>query len=593
MAKTATRKAANKEIVALDDFEHVRLKPTMWLGSIALSDEKVPIVKDGKLTNESKPISVAFYKCMNEILDNAFDEAKRLRGSMPKIEIHFDSKTKEVSVHDYGEGFYNGTSINSKTGITNIETAMSELKAGTNFFQHDDEDTLIGTNGVGASLVNMLSKEFTIETINKDTYFKKTWRNFIGETSEIRKRKRDEKTGTKISFILLDETQVRTEKVKLFKDFTWDKEYVETLMIFRNYLKATDEITKGLEFLAYFDGKEIDLNKEFLPAERIEVNTKLGKFVFWERHENSTSISFVNGAQCTGIQQKIFNDWINDEFDYNLAHHFYETMVILNLPPKFVRFADQNKTKFATGRWEIEDLVETNFKKRVLRDVKSSNIYNNIQKKIDERMFNENINKINREKKKSKKKVSDKYFAPSGVKDTLFIVEGNCLDENTEIIIYRDNQKMVLPIKDTMIGDEVLTHKHRFREIISKQRKLKSLKEIKLDNGEVIKASEDHRFYIYDTQADEFKFLKVKDIDTKIHKFVKSKLSEFIGTVEVIDVFKSDGKFKHGLTLENGEIYENTEFHKYCVFDEKEQKFEMKYAKEIRKGDLISTFNIN
>lgn len=37
----------------------------------------------------------------------------------------------------------------------------------------------------------------------------------------------------------------------------------------------------------------------------------------------------------------------------------------------------------------------------------------------------------------------------------------------------------------------------------------------------------------------------------------------------------------------------NTEFHKYCVFDEKEQKFEMKYAKEIRKGDLISTFNIN
>ena len=425
MAKKATRKAANKEIVALDDFEHVRLKPTMWLGSIALSEEKIPIVKDGKLVNETKPLSVAFYKCMNEILDNAFDEAKRLRGSMTKIEVFFDSKTKEVSVHDYGEGFYNGTVINSKTGITNIETAMSELKAGTNFFHHDDDDTLIGTNGVGASLVNMLSKEFTIETINKDKYFKKTWKNFVGEKAEIRKRKRGEKTGTKISFILLDETQVRTEKVKLFKDFTWDKEYVETLMIFRNYLKATDDITKNLEFNAYFDGKQIDLDKEFLPKDRVEVDTKLGKFVFWERHESSTSISFVNGAQCTGIQQKIFNDWINDDFDYNLAHHFYETMVILNLPPKFVRFADQNKTKFATGRWEIEDIVTSNFKKKVLREVKKSDIYDNIQKKIDERMFNENINKINREKKKSKKKVSDKYFAPSVSKDTLMIVEGN------------------------------------------------------------------------------------------------------------------------------------------------------------------------
>ena len=128
---------AKKQVIALTDDEHVLHRPTMYIGSIEPTEDKLPIVRDGVLINVPKRISVGFYKLMNEILDNSFDEAKRLKGKMKKIEVHFDSKTNRVTVKDYGEGFFKGTDINPKTGINNIETAMTELRAGTNFFNDD------------------------------------------------------------------------------------------------------------------------------------------------------------------------------------------------------------------------------------------------------------------------------------------------------------------------------------------------------------------------------------------------------------------------------------------------------------------------
>ena len=245
----AKKQRDSREIIALDDHEHVLLRPTMWVGTIAETEEKIPLVKDGMLISDTKKISVGFYKMMNEILDNSFDEAKRLKGKMPKIEIRFNSKTSEVSITDFGEGFYKGTQKNIKTGKSNIETAMTELRAGTNFFNQDSEETLIGTNGVGASLVNILSTEFTIRTTNKDYYFSKSWNNFKDNKTEKRKRKRTDKLGTTISFIPRDSAVIQGETTKLFKDCKWDKEYVHTLMLFRNFIRKQDSILKDLEFV--------------------------------------------------------------------------------------------------------------------------------------------------------------------------------------------------------------------------------------------------------------------------------------------------------------------------------------------------------
>ena len=416
MAKKTKPTESNKEIVALSDFEHVLHRPTMYIGSVEKSEEKVQIVEPGKLVEKNKIISVGFYKMLNEIVDNAFDEAKRMKGVMPKIRVEIDSKTNQVKVSDTGGGFINAEKPNLKTGQSNVETAMSMLRAGSNFYNEDSTDSLIGTNGVGAALVNMLSDEFSIETVNNDIHFVATWNKFAKTEETCRPKKRGEQTGTTVTYI---------PRKDVFKDCNWDKEYLHTMFIFRQFLKKEDPVISNLVIEFVFDGQVMDLDINFIPDGALAFKNKLGMFFVWEKYESGTSASFVNGALCTGIHQRIFTDWVNEIFDYQLAHHFYDTFLILNFPPKLVRFADQNKTKYAAGRWEIQPMLEKEFHKKLRHAVLRSEFYEAVKKKIDERNLKQDLNAIKNKKRAAAKKISDKYFPPSGSKGTLFIVEGS------------------------------------------------------------------------------------------------------------------------------------------------------------------------
>lgn len=409
-------KQSNKTIIALSDFEHIRKRPEMYIGSVVVSSEKIPIITKDGIIQDAKVISVGFYKLMNEIVDNAFDEAKRLHGKMKSITVKFDSATNRVTVTDTGEGFHRGVSKNIKTGMSNIDTAMTQLRAGSNFYNEDTEENLIGTNGVGASVVNMLSNEFTIHTVNKTHDYKKTWTRFI-ETDFI-KDKRDINTplGTTVSYI---------PDTEIFKNLEWDKEYIHTLMVFRNYLKNHDPVIKNVKFKVFWDGKELDLETKFIPNNAVIIETKLGILAFWKAFSESTSVSYINGAQCTGIHQKIYIDEINRLFDYQYAHHHYETFIMLNLPPSLVKFADQNKTRYALGRWDIEPMIKKVFWNKMHRFIPSSKIFKTIKKEIEERLLSQEMSHIKKAKKRKKAhKVSEKYFAPSAKKDKFIIVEG-------------------------------------------------------------------------------------------------------------------------------------------------------------------------
>jgi DNA gyrase/topoisomerase IV subunit B len=411
----------SKEIVALSDFEHVLHRPTMYIGSVERSDEKVQIIevdesgKTGKIIEKPKVISVGFYKMLNEIVDNSFDEAKRMKGAMPKIRVEINSKTNQVKVTDTGGGFINAEKPNSKTGTSNVETALSMLRAGSNFYNENSTDSLIGTNGVGAALVNMLSDNFEVHTINGEVDYKISWNRFVKDNEEC-KPVGKVKTGTTITY---------TPRKDTFKGCTWDREYLHTMFVFRQFLLKRDPQLQNMTLEFVFDGKLLDLNLPFLPEQYLEVHNDLGTFFLWEGYANGTSVSFINGANCSGIHQRIMYDWVNDMFDYPQAHMFYGTFFVLNLPPKLVKFGDQNKTKYAGGRWEIQPLLEKKFFAKLKRQLMGSEIYQIIKKKIDERNLKQDLNTLKSKKKAAAKKISDKYFPPSQAKGTLFIVEGS------------------------------------------------------------------------------------------------------------------------------------------------------------------------
>lgn len=420
---------SSKEIISLTDWEHVLARPTIYIGSVEKTDEKVPVYQDGQIIVKEKNISVGFYKLLNEILDNAFDEAKRCQGRMSKISVKVYSANNRIIIEDDGEGFHKGYEKNKKTGLSNVETAMSMLRAGSNFKSSETKEDLIGTNGVGASIVNMLSECFSIHTSDGVKSYKQNWCRFESQGSWVKNSKAK---GTKIDFIPRND---------IFEGSTWDFQILYTSFIFRNYLKNLNPLLKKVNFIFEYDNVKFDLNKSFLDFDNgILLDSPLGQIVVTPSFPNSTKLSFINGQLCSGIHQKIVQDYLNDYLKDDKGHEFYDTFISLNLEPKFVVFGDQNKTRFVTNRTIIEPQIEKVFKAKLKKSFISSELFKSIQEKIEERKMGTASKRINTLSKKKSIIISDKYFTATKKKDMIFLTEGD--SAKSSLLQRRDPQTM-------------------------------------------------------------------------------------------------------------------------------------------------------
>lgn len=574
-------KRVNKTIEVLTDFEHIIKRPTMYVGSVKKSEETLPIIGDGFIKAVNKEHSIGMYKLFDEVFANSVDEAKRMSTPMKTIIVEVDIKDNLVSITDTGDGFTNGSTINKKSKLTNIETAVSMLRAGSNFDNDDIAESIVGTNGMGVSLVNALSNKFEIETTNPSETYLQTWTSFKSNKPTITPKKKSTKTGTRVSFI---------PNSTVFDNSKWDYSTIISYLCLKKRVLETEEKTANLRIEFIWNGKSEIIQSGLKPDWSAKAN--IGEILIWEKKPESGTFSFVNSALCTGIHQKIIQDKINIELDDTLGHHFYDTLIILNMSPSIVRFGDQNKTKFVSKREEVEPTIMRHFDS-VLNKFFKSDVYRRIKKCVDDRRKESELKKIRKEKKGIRIKNSNKYFPPTAMRaENLFIVEGLCIDENEKINIWRDGELINSPLKDVLIGDEVVTHKNRIRKIINKQRKLKECLTIRLSDGTSIKQPISHQYYTFNKKTKEFSFKSVGEIDKSIHCLVKSNFGNFIGTLEVISYSKCENeKYPNQLFLDDGSWYQFSNSHKYCVYNKKDSSFIMKYGKDIREGELICVFD--
>ena len=170
----ADEKYTEDNIQVLEGLEAVRKRPGMYIA-----------------TTSSKGL----HHLVWEIVDNAIDEA--LAGFCNLITVTI-TKENEIIVTDNGRGIPTG--IHPKTGISTVETVYTVLHAGGKFGEGGGYKVSGGLHGVGASVVNALSKylEVTVYKDGKITFVrfenggKTTVKpTILGETTE---------TGTHVKF---------------------------------------------------------------------------------------------------------------------------------------------------------------------------------------------------------------------------------------------------------------------------------------------------------------------------------------------------------------------------------------------------------
>ena len=204
------------QIQILEGLEAVRKRPGMYIGSTS---------------------SKGLHHLVYEIVDNSIDEA--LAGFCSLIEVHINSDNS-ITVKDNGRGIPVG--INEKAGIPAVEVVFTILHAGGKF-GGGGYKVSGGLHGVGASVVNALSKWLEVIVYRDGKIHKQRYENGGHTTSSLQVVGECplEKTGTEVSF-LPDDT--------IFEETVFDYE------VLKHRLREMAFLTKNLKIIFRDDREE-------------------------------------------------------------------------------------------------------------------------------------------------------------------------------------------------------------------------------------------------------------------------------------------------------------------------------------------------
>ena len=162
-----------RDITVLEGLEPVRKRPGMYIGGVG---------------------STGLHHLVWEIVDNAVDEA--MNGYADNIHVTLHADGASITVTDDGRGI--PVDRHPKSRKTALEVIFTTLHAGGKF-EHRTYRTASGLHGVGASVVNALSKEL-VATSKRDGFL---WQQkFKGgkPVTGLKKLKRARGSGTTVFF---------------------------------------------------------------------------------------------------------------------------------------------------------------------------------------------------------------------------------------------------------------------------------------------------------------------------------------------------------------------------------------------------------
>jgi DNA topoisomerase-2 len=189
--------SVDKKFKKLDDIDHVILRPGMYIGSIKPHKATKWIVEDDKMIQKEVTYNPGLLKIFDEIVTNSVDESKRKGSKLNTVKVDIDRTTNYINIWDNG-GIPVVKHTQHKEWIP--EMIFSNLKAGSNF-NDEEQRTGAGTNGVGSTLTNIYSKEFTVTTCDGANHFTQTFSNNMRKRTAP-KTKKSTKGFTEIKYLV-------------------------------------------------------------------------------------------------------------------------------------------------------------------------------------------------------------------------------------------------------------------------------------------------------------------------------------------------------------------------------------------------------
>ena len=219
------------DLTSLEKLEPVKVRPGMYIGSTGTK---------------------GLHHCIWEILDNAIDEITNGYGDKATIILN---KDKSVTVIDNGRGIPTG--IHPVKKISGVEMVYTELHTGGKF-NNKNYKTSGGLHGVGAAVVNALSKWLEVEVHQHGKIYKQRFeyaydkelkRDMPGTpVTELMEVGKTDKTGTMVTFLPDKDVFSTTE----FKFDVIDERLQE--LAFQN---------KGVRLELIDDRKDEEVKKEY------------------------------------------------------------------------------------------------------------------------------------------------------------------------------------------------------------------------------------------------------------------------------------------------------------------------------------------
>ncbi len=171
-APRANESYTAEDMQHLNDREHVRMRPSMYIGDVA---------------------SQGLHHLVNEVVDNSLDEA--LAGYATRISVTVNPDGS-VTVEDDGRGI--PVDVHPDLGVSTLEGVMTVLKFGGKFSKGAYQ-TSGGLHGVGVTVVNFLSEWCNVEVCRDGFTWYQEYERGI-PTGDVARGAATHKHGTKTTF---------------------------------------------------------------------------------------------------------------------------------------------------------------------------------------------------------------------------------------------------------------------------------------------------------------------------------------------------------------------------------------------------------